>query len=685
MSIRAPYNFVPLSDKVFFPDWADQISHDIPFSDGVSGFITFDMKAMTPIYVRNGHTKWDTEMKSSSKTSDGKYFIPGTTIKGCVRNIVETMSFSKMSQVQNRRFGLRDLNNRTYSNNMRGIRCGWLRLLENGIVKLYDWGEPGRISIASIDSFLDLKGELIRFIHNPENFKSEIQEVDKRTAQYKYDLVERSSGHKLLDESYYFNKNRSKCTFSNSGNAIEGKLVLTGQSGIRNDDKKTGKHKEFVFLKPREEGDGIEISQKLFDDFQSIYKDSPDYESYFKKRLLEGKKIPVFFKKNNGMIHSIGLSYMYKYPYSKYIYDAIPNELKNPQWDEETKAFDKEFRMDMADCLFGYSFGNSSLKGRVLFGHAFLKGEDMPKRTEEKTFVSSSPHASYYPLYVKDGKDWNNATIISGRKRYPIRNSIHYTNEGSKGMEQVVQLLPEGSCFEEKIYFHNLRPNELGCLLSAISFHGNEDKYFHNIGFGKPYGYGKIKVLNLKLQVEQKVDNLFSYMCDFASTMNSFSENHLGVKEWLNTVQIQELFAMAKEVSKDDNSRFEYMKMSINRGENEFLKNKQERFRKYTEILKTEIEFSDLKVKKTSFDEKKDAIKKKEEDMKFIPTTMKVGNKVMAECIASKKVKIADNNYEIQLVLPKFEDANQYIGKSFEVEIVQISKAGKISQVKMSK
>ena len=72
MSIRAPYNFVPLSDKVFFPDWADQISHDIPFSDGVSGFITFDMKAMTPIYVRNGHTKWDTEMKSSSKTSDGK-------------------------------------------------------------------------------------------------------------------------------------------------------------------------------------------------------------------------------------------------------------------------------------------------------------------------------------------------------------------------------------------------------------------------------------------------------------------------------------------------------------------------------------------------------------------------------------------------------------------------------------
>ena len=684
MSIRAPYNFVPLSNKVFFPNWAERISHDIPFSDGVSGFITFDMKAMTPIYVRNGHTKWDTDVKSSSKTSDGKYFIPGTTIKGCIRNVVETMSFSRMSQVQNRRFGLRDLNNRTYSTNMRRIHCGWLCLLENGTIKLYDWGEPGRISIASIDSFLKLKGELIRFIHNPENFKSDIQEVDKRTAEYKYHLVEKSSGHNLLDESYYFNKNRGKCTFSNSENLIEGKLVLTGQSGVRNDEKKTGKHKEFVFFKPSTEGEGIIISQKLFDDFQSIYKDSPDYENYFRKRLLEGKRIPVFFKKKDGMIHSIGLSYMYKYPYSKSIYDAIPYELKNPQWDEETKAFDKEFQMDMADCLFGYSFGNTSLKGRVLFGHAFLKG--IPTRIEEKTFVSSSPHASYYPLYVKGGNDWNNATVISGRKRYPIRNSIHYTNYGSKGMEQVVQLLPEGSCFKEKIYFHNLRPNELGCLLSAISFHGNEDSYYHNMGFGKPYGYGKIKVLNLELQIEQKIANRFLYMCDFESTMNGFVSEKLGFDKWLNTAQIKELFAMAKGISDKHNSLFEYMKMSIDRSENEFLKCISERFKNYTQIFGQEcVVFNDMELQKDSFDKKQEVLKKEEEAMKFIPTTMKVGNKVMAECIASKKVKIADYNYEIQLVLPKFEDANQYIGKSFEVEIVQISKVGKISQVKVSR
>ena len=34
--IRAPFNFVPVSSKVFFPGWADQVSQDVPFSDALS-------------------------------------------------------------------------------------------------------------------------------------------------------------------------------------------------------------------------------------------------------------------------------------------------------------------------------------------------------------------------------------------------------------------------------------------------------------------------------------------------------------------------------------------------------------------------------------------------------------------------------------------------------------------------
>ena len=47
-TIKAPFNFVPLSDKIFFPEWADQISQDIPFSDGLSGTIELKITAETP-------------------------------------------------------------------------------------------------------------------------------------------------------------------------------------------------------------------------------------------------------------------------------------------------------------------------------------------------------------------------------------------------------------------------------------------------------------------------------------------------------------------------------------------------------------------------------------------------------------------------------------------------------------
>ena len=38
-TIKAPFNFIPVSEKVFFPSWANQISHDIPFADTESGMI----------------------------------------------------------------------------------------------------------------------------------------------------------------------------------------------------------------------------------------------------------------------------------------------------------------------------------------------------------------------------------------------------------------------------------------------------------------------------------------------------------------------------------------------------------------------------------------------------------------------------------------------------------------------
>ncbi len=49
MAIPSPYNFVPLSEHVFFPDWAEKVSMDVPFSDGISGALKVRVTARTSI------------------------------------------------------------------------------------------------------------------------------------------------------------------------------------------------------------------------------------------------------------------------------------------------------------------------------------------------------------------------------------------------------------------------------------------------------------------------------------------------------------------------------------------------------------------------------------------------------------------------------------------------------------
>lgn len=105
--IKAPFNFVPLNDKVYIPDWADKISQDVPFSDGLYGKIKISIVAETPIFICDGHTpqkEKNNEIQEFCHTDDGIYYIPGTSIKGAIRSVMEILSFGKMTQVQNRSF-----------------------------------------------------------------------------------------------------------------------------------------------------------------------------------------------------------------------------------------------------------------------------------------------------------------------------------------------------------------------------------------------------------------------------------------------------------------------------------------------------------------------------------------------------------------------------------------------------
>ena len=565
-TLHAPFNFVPLNEKVYSPDWADKISQDVPFSDGVSGVLDLVIKAESPIFIRNG-AKQDKDDKQPGKiyefshTEDGRYFIPATSIKGAIRSVLEIISFGKMTQVQNQSFGIRDLSNgedgkfyREKITKNGAVHCGWMWKDGN---KFYidDCGAPDRISAERLATKFS-KSNMWNFITD----KNKLRKDENRTAKSKYKLFEGYDLHDTFSEDDDLNEKKNMTLggrhFVKFGHDFGGTIVFTGQSSARESYNKKlkdgtfkqswkGKVFEFVF-RDNVEKHQILIPDYIFNSFESIHRNSPDYKDFRRKELYSGKRIPVFFiyDEDQKFIDSIGLSYMYKYPAYNSVFNGI------------LKTLQKGENKDLAECIFGYTDKEDSLKGRVQFTTAFLEGE--PKVMKEQAIALSTPHPSYYPLYLGGGQTWNTDTsTLAGRKRYPIRNTIE-SNSGTEGMTFSIKPLDKGSTFVGKIFFHNLRPIELGALLKSINL-WDDDTYYHSLGQGKPLGYGKVK-MHAKLSKQSRIETPESidYTENFQNAIKA------EIQGWNETSVIQELKALMKGIPAGKDKEFLYMDMDAN-------------------------------------------------------------------------------------------------------------------------
>ena len=569
--IRAPFNFVPLNETPYLPDWANHISHDMPFEDGLSGKIKLRITAETPVFVGDKVPEDKTmpcEFCHILDSEDNKkYFIPGTSIKGMLRSVLEIISYGKMTHVQNQSFGIRDLSNGTDGQFYRAkvkvdkVHCGWLRMDEEGLL-LDDCGLPWRISAEEIDRKFHVG--LMDFIKGSKNFKSD----DNKTARKKYSLF-----NTLVDESLltdYFEPSsipginaggRKFVRFGHGG--MEGTIVFTGQPGVRqkkyNSSKKkdvfSGKLFEFVFPSQTEKCN-IHVSENVFKEFESIHQNSADYIDFRRKELRRGEAIPVFFiYDENGEVDTMGISYMYKFPAYNKVFNGIPLPLLN----DSVK--------DLAECIFGFTDNADSLKGRVQFSAATLCG--VPSFQNNVTIALASPHPSYYPLYLGNGQTWNTSKVrIAGRKRYPVRQqSDMLQNEGTDKMSRIIQPMNVGAIFEGDVHFFNLRPIELGALISAIDF-CQHPECSHNIGQGKPLGYGRVKLTVVDSMVKGVIGgDPFSLDKARQSFLYEMEKQFPG---WATSPQLTELYAMAKGFTSEKASSFRYMKMSTTGDENEF-------------------------------------------------------------------------------------------------------------------
>jgi len=566
MTIKAPFNFVPLNKKVVYPYWADSVSHDVPFSDGQSGCLELEIEAISPIFVRNGQKQGSAKQESQpqpsaadAKTQTGasaqqdfsndqdKYFLPGTSIKGAVRSVLEIMSFSKLAdKVNDHQYSFRDLrDDKDYLPSFKPekVMGGWLKYdEEKEEYHITSAGRPGRIKHEEIDRMF---GQFISNEFTIQNISS-----SQKTAKYKYDqILSGNTRYEVAVKKTISAHGLDYYEFSEEPN-ITGYLIFTGQPGPSGIFKKGGKRSEFIFFKGEENTTSLPVSPLVIRNFKFAYfdhdrnKTSVDWE-FWRKKLYNGEEIPVFFSKQDGKVVHMGLSYLYKLPFNNSVRASI---YKHQKPDIQ--------KLDLSQVIFGHVTPQKlPLKGRVSFGHAYAEQVEL---LEVRTEVLGSPKASYYPIYIwQPNKGQYNTFMheeaeISGWKRYPVRKGNNTTNNppptinGKTNLNVATRFKPvkEGAVFRCRVQYHNLRMIELGALLSALTFHGTPDT-FHSIGMAKPLGLGKVKIRVNGIETSLKQACLGAYEC----YMENELRNNGG---WLRSEQLAQLLAMSIEQENDE-------------------------------------------------------------------------------------------------------------------------------------
>lgn len=503
-TLKAPYNFVPLNKKVYIPDWGDKISHDIPFSDGEDGVITLTFTNTTPLFISDGKEQ---PHSCHIETPEGKlFFLPGSSIKGMLRSVAEILSFAKMQPYNKDYFGYREFIDNEYKAQMNNAQAGWLTY-KNGEFQIEEY-EKEKILIEDIPQEIAYKKN--------NSLKDNLRNIKNKKGEF-YPTLR------------------------------NGRLVYSGPI--------INKLHEHLFTKKT--GDTFIVNEYVINRFLSAYKQSPHYELIIQNQLEKGNAIPVFFTTNNDQVEYIGLSRNFRLPFAKGVEDGI----------HQTSSDNSHAGYDMCECIFGYTQEKNALKGRIQIGHAFAQEPSCVSELPSMKCVLGSPKASFYPLYLRQTegnasyKKYNNTSIeIAGRKRYRIHaNNCSITipqgNGNEKNTKTLTPLKP-GVKFEVSIHLHNLRPSEIGLILSAITFHNNLDKCSHNIGMAKGFGYGKLRTENIKLH--GLTHDMFYYMESFEEQMNHFTYK-CGLVPWHEQESILQLMSIAQDHSNAE--ELEYLKL----------------------------------------------------------------------------------------------------------------------------
>ena len=530
MPIKAPFRFARINRWIYEPAWADLVSHDVPFADGLSGEAEVEITARSSILVGGDRRKATASRAGEVRPfqlPDGGYAIPGSALQGMARSILEVAGFGRLGpRVADRKFGIRDLSgtptarahyqdrlSKKVGNHVTiNSRAGWLMKSDDGSPCIL----PCEYARIKVNDILTFKHALLGGPNPPAPGVL----YQKSCAKKRYDWFIGGLGHgtATLDANFDIdrptrhrhNNNNititySRCRHATTGGGTPGTLVLTGkpQNGTGPKQKKL----EFVFHGPdrptaRSMGTSgaLAVEDDVWKAFLLLHEEQPGRDvnpnwAFWRSEFEAGRPVPVFYWKEGGRVSTLGTAFAFKAAHRKSARDLLGHSHAGHLEPVET------MRLDLAHLIFGVAAehdGGRGLKRRAHFGLARADGDPQPcgpvhpsillgpkpsyaglyvrQRHDDQPLQDDEPLATYSPLDRPKDPHLRRPEL-SGVKIWPARNAGQFAPDrvhpdlanNRKVQIKLVTLLP-GTVFRSRLTFHNLRPVELGAVLWALSF-----------------------------------------------------------------------------------------------------------------------------------------------------------------------------------------------------------------------
>ena len=549
----APYNFVPLPEKVFLnPDDEENTRslHGKYYTKDEgrhTGWIDLKIKAETPLYTR---CAFDPALAAKKVTEEpvrqqffhhgdpNHPFIPGSSLRGMVRSLVEVIGCGKMQWVKDEKLVYRAVGDTTsfgqsYREKIMGkdlskkdnemhfeypsakLKGGYLEKSGHG------W---------AIRPAMEPNGHGESFIH--VSYHSVSSFVEKGSLNV-YEVYVRprprclSRRSKRDDKTLYLNLAETDTVSQNpKEELVAASLVVSGHMGGEHE-----KHWHCAIYEPNPASAPVPIPDTMWNQYEEDTKLSRSTRT--ETRKLKNNKDPLFYllDDSNNLVY-FGSTVCFRLPYNHSTLDFVPESLKD------------EAGLDIAESLFGTvkKKGKLAVKGRVSFEDAEWKntngaspffddannGRRIPK-------ILSGPKPTSFQHYLvqpemagrKERMHYNSApvksedgdTVIRGHKLYwhknPLghdaiyeKNSDVMLKQDETGIEPLLEKNGEKKSkistqhtvirpvrkdveFASRIHFENVSAIELGALLTALKLTENMR---HKLGMGKPLGMGSVQI-----------------------------------------------------------------------------------------------------------------------------------------------------------------------------------------------